>query len=256
MVNNYFEIDKIEFLLSKMYGINNDLRSIESAINILKLDFFTDKEREKYGSTTFFEDDYTISNQFKNFLTHAAYRKHLDDILNYALLKYEDMYMGQTEGVNLKLFQKYSRKDVCRLLNWPHDDSSTIYGYRIKHGTCPIFVTYDKNEDISESTKYKDEFKSKSVFSWMTRSKVKLDSKEPQAIINDKDLKSHLFVKKSDDGDGRDFYYIGQVTPEDWHETTINNDKGKKLPIVNFEYSLHNVVGDELYEYLTTDFNS
>ena len=252
MMNNYFERDKIESLLSKLYGIEDDLTSVESAINILKLDFFVDKEKAKYGTTKFFEDDYKISHQFKNFLAHDAYRKHLDDVLNYALLKYRDVYLGQTEGINLKLFEKYSRKDVCRLLNWPHDDSSTMYGYRIKHGTCPIFVTYDKDEDISESTKYKDEFISKSAFSWMTRSKVKLDSKEAQTIINDKDLKIHLFVKKSDD-EGRDFYYIGQATPVKWNETTIKNDKGQTLPIVNFKYSLHNVVGDELYEYLTTD---
>ncbi|MBR6024821.1 MAG: DUF3427 domain-containing protein [Methanobrevibacter sp.] len=252
MANGYFETDKINSLLSEMYGINNDLKSIESAINILRLDFFIEKEKEKYGITTFFGEDYKISNQFRNFLAHDAYRKHLDDVLNYALLKYEDVYLGQSEGVNLKLFEKYSRKDACRLLNWPHDDSSTMYGYRIKHGTCPIFVTYDKNEDISESTKYKDEFISKSAFSWMTRSKVKLESKEAQTIINDKDLKIHIFVKKSDD-EGRDFYYIGQATPEEWHQTTIKNDKGQVLPIVNFKYSLHNVVGDELYEYLTTN---
>ena len=128
-----------------------------------------------------------------------------------------------------------------------------MYGYRIKHGTCPIFVTYDKNEDISESTKYKDEFISKEAFSWMTRSKVKLESKEAQAIIKDKDLKIHMFVKKSDD-EGRDFYYIGQATPVEWHQTTIKNDKGQILPIVNFKYSLHNIVGDELYDYFTKDF--
>ena len=113
-----------------------------------------------------------------------------------------------------------------------------MYGYRIKHGTCPIFVTYDKNEDISESTKYKDEFISKEAFSWMTRSKVKLESNEAQAIIHDKDLKIHMFVKKSDD-EGRDFYYIGQATPVEWHQTTIKNDKGQILPIVNFKYSLN-----------------
>ena len=87
----------------------------------------------------------------------------------------------------------------------------------------------------------------------MTRSKVKLESKEAQAIIHDKDLKIHMFVKKSDD-EGRDFYYIGQATPVEWHQTTIKNDKGQILPIVNFKYSLHNMVGDELYDYFTKDF--
>ena len=252
--NKYFKTDKIESLLESMYGIKNDSKSVESAINILKLDFFVEKEKAKYGMTTFFDDDFNISDQFSTFLSHDAYRKHLDDVLNYALLKYRDVYSSQTENVNLKLYEKYSRKDACRLLNWPHDDSSTMYGYRIKHGTCPIFVTYDKDEDISESTKYKDEFISKSAFSWMTRSKVKLESKEPQTIINDKDLKIHIFVKKSDD-EGRDFYYIGQATPVDWHQTTILNDKGNELDIVNFKYSLHDVVTDELYDYFTKDSN-
>ena len=250
--NSYFEISKIEDLLFKLYGIKDDLKSIESAINILKLDFFVEKEKARYGMTTFFDDDYRISKQFRHFLAHDAYRKHLEDVLDYGLLKYRDVYASQSEGVNLKLYEKYSRKDACRLLNWPHDDSSTMYGYRIKHGTCPIFVTYDKDEDISESTKYKDEFISKNAFSWMTRSKVKLESKEAQAIINDKDLKIHIFIKKSDD-EGTDFYYIGQATPVDWHQTTINNDKGQTLPIVNFKYELHNQIHDELYGYFTKD---
>jgi len=250
--NRYFEISKIEQLLFKLFGIENDLKSIESAINILKLDFFVENEKAKYGLTTFFDDNYQISAQFRNFLAHETYRKHLEDVLDYGLLKYRNVYASQSEGVNLKLYEKYSRKDACRLLNWPHDDSSTMYGYRIKHGTCPIFVTYDKNEDISESTKYKDEFISKDFFSWMTRSKVKLESKEAQAIINDKDLKIHMFIKKSDD-EGTDFYYIGQVTPVDWHQTTIKNDKGQTLPIVNFKYELHNQIHDELYGYFTKD---
>ncbi len=250
--NSYFEISKIEDLLFKLYGIKDDLKSIESAINILKLDFFVEKEKARYGMTTFFDDDYRISKQFRHFLAHDAYRKHLEDVLDYGLLKYCDVYASQSEGVNLKLYEKYSRKDACRLLNWPHDDSSTMYGYRIKHGTCPIFVTYDKDEDISESTKYKDEFISKNAFSWMTRSKVKLESKEAQAIINDKDLKIHIFIKKSDD-EGTDFYYIGQATPVKWNETTIKNDKGQTLPIVNFKYSLHNQIHDELYGYFTKD---
>lgn len=252
MLNKYFEIGKIESLLESLYNISDDVASINSAINILKLDFFIEKEKEKYGLTQFFDDDYKISEQFNRFLANNNYRKYLEDIIDYALLKYQKVYLPQTEGINLKLYEKYSRKDACRLLNWPHDDSSTMYGYRIKHGTCPIFVTYDKDEDISESTKYKDEFISKEEFSWMTRSKVKLESREAQEIINNKNLKIHLFIKKSDD-EGRDFYYMGQLTPKEWHQTTIKNDKGQDLDIVNFKYKIHNIVKDELYDYFTKD---
>ena len=73
------------------------------------------------------------------------------------MLRYFDRYQKHDEN-NMVLYEKYSRKDVCRLMNWDKDESSTIYGYRIKHNTCPIFVTYEKQEDISDSTKYEDAF--------------------------------------------------------------------------------------------------
>lgn len=84
-------------------------------------------------------------------------------------------------------YQKYFRKDVCRLLNWEHDDSSTLYGYRIKYNTCPIFVTYEKQEDIASSTKYEDRFINEQIFSWMTRSKVSKDSPEALQLMRFKE---------------------------------------------------------------------
>ena len=251
MYNKSFNLDKIAELLSEKFELENQLKSIESAINLLKLDFFTKNEKAKYGITTFFDENYNISNQFRQFLSQETFRIHLEDLIDFALLKYENAYHSKSK---LKLYEKYSRKDVCRLLNWPHDDSSTMYGYRIKHNTCPIFVTYKKDENISKSTQYEDQFINKESFSWMTRSNVKLQSKEPQAIIHHAEtgLEIHLFVKKSDD-EGKDFYYIGQVTPFDQIETTITNDKGKELPIVNFKLKIHTEVKDELYSYFVND---
>ena len=247
MYNKAFNIDKVLDILKRDYGLEEQVLSVESAVNILNLDFFTKNEKAKYGSTTFFSDNYQISDSFKRFLLNETYKKHLLDVLNFGLLRYGEIYKSP---MPLKLYEKYSRKDVCRLLNWPHDDSSTMYGYRVKHNTCPIFVTYHKDEDISQSTKYEDQFMSKEIFSWMTRSKVKLESREAQAIINHEktNLAIHLFIKKSDD-EGKDFYYMGQAKPIDYKQTTINNDKGEILPIVNFKYKLECEVTDELYSY-------
>ena len=247
MYNKVFNIDKVLDILKRDYGLEEQGSSVESAVNILNLDFFTKNEKAKYGSTTFFSDNYQISDSFKRFLLNETYKKHLIDVLNFGLLRYGEIYKSP---MPLKLYEKYSRKDVCRLLNWPHDDSSTMYGYRVKHNTCPIFVTYHKDEDISQSTKYEDQFMSKEIFSWMTRSKVKLESREAQAIINHEktNLAIHLFIKKSDD-EGKDFYYMGQAKPIDYKQTTINNDKGEILPIVNFKYKLECEVTDELYSY-------
>ena len=34
-------------------------------------------------------------------------------------------------------------------------------------------------------------------------------------------------------------------------ETTITNDKGKELPIVNIHYKMHSLVKEDIYDYLT-----
>ena len=126
-----------------------------------------------------------------------------------------------------------------------------MYGYKIKNGTCPIFVTYEKKEDISSSTKYEDEFIANNIFSWMTRSRVSINSEEAQKLIHYKEngLKILLFIKKSD-GEGSDFYYMGLVNPIYWEQTEISDDKGKKLPIMNFHLQLENSVRDDIYDYI------
>ena len=80
---------------------------------------------------------------------------------------------------------------------------------------------------------------------------VTLEKDEAQSIINYKDnnLKICLFIKKSD-GEGSDFYYMGNVKPIDWQQKTIKNDKGQDLPIVNFLFSLDREVREDIYEYL------
>ena len=84
----------------------------------------------------------------------------------------------------------------------------------------------------------------------MTRSKVSLESPESQKLINHREtgLKIFLFIKKSD-GEGTDFYYMGRVTPTDYQQTKIENDKGQKLPIMNFKMKLEHAVREDIYEY-------
>ena len=60
---------------------------------------------------------------------------------------------SMTSDQPLTLYEKYTRKDACRLLNWKNDESSTIYGYKTKHHTCPIFVTYHKNDEVESSVR-------------------------------------------------------------------------------------------------------
>lgn len=155
----------------------------------------------------------------------------------------------------LTLYEKYTRKDVCKLLNWKNDESSTIYGYKTKYQTCPIFVTYHKKEDIDSSTKYSKEFISQDVFKWSTRSNRTLDSKEVQTIIHagENGIDLHLFVKKDDD-EGSDFYYLGRVTPDqnEIEEAVMKDKNGKEIPVVHMNLIMEQPIDYKLYPYLQT----
>ncbi len=229
-----------------------------SCTNVLSKNFMnTQSEKKRFKLVDFFDvaqmqESFELrATAFYKCIRHVEYYRELDRLIQYGMKKYHDCFLMHDED-NLVLYQKYSRKDVCRILNWEKDDSSTIYGYRIKHNTCPIFVTYEKMEDIASSTKYEDQFIDEQVFSWMTRSKVSTNSPEAQNLIHfrERRLKIFLFIKKSD-GEGTDFYYMGRVYPKHWKETTINNDKGQKLPIMNFHLQLEHSVRSDIYEYFT-----
>jgi hypothetical protein len=259
MLMKYSEIDekRVQNELQVLGDFYNEA-DYQSAMNVLTKKFMnTQSEKKKYASVTFIEEKISGASMarraesfYKNML-HDNFTRELENLIEYGLRRYQDMYRDHDEN-HLVLYQKYSRKDVCRILNWEKDDSSTIYGYRIKYNTCPIFVTYEKKEDIANSTKYEDQFIDQQIFSWMTRSKVSIDSPESQQLIHyqENNLKIYLFIKKSD-GEGTDFYYMGKVKPVHWEETVIENDRGQKLPIMNFQLMLEHSVRNDIYEYFT-----
>jgi superfamily II DNA or RNA helicase/HKD family nuclease len=157
---------------------------------------------------------------------------------------------AETDSLGFVPYRKYSRRDACRILNWEADESSTVYGYRIKHGSCPIFVTYDKADHISDSTKYDEDFIDRSTFGWMTKSNRDLDSRDVRQILGHREtgLKLPLFMKKSD-GEGTDFYYLGQAAPlqDRAVQTEISG-----LPVVSMPLRLGLPVRQDIYDYLVS----
>ena len=247
--NLRFSIGEISDELEKQYHIFSDIDSVKSAINLLNFDF-DNKDKKKFNDFRFFNEEYNISSKFLELLENNDFKLFLNDVIKYSLLKYEEEYSDYYDNTNLVLYEKYSRRDVCRLLNWSNDESSTMYGYKIKHNTCPIFVTYHKSDDISKSTDYQDEFIDYELFSWMSRSKRTLESNELQPLINYDSSKMdvHLFIKKSD-GEGTDFYYMGKAEPIDAKQTTILNDNGETLSIVNFKLKLDHMAREDIFSY-------
>lgn len=79
-----------------------------------------------------------------------------------------------------------------------------------------------------------------------------MDTKEVKEIKNyrNNDLQIHLFVKKAD-GEGTDFYYLGKLNPTEFTLTTISDNMGNPLPIVNIRYRMQTSVRNDIYDYLT-----
>ena len=232
-----------------------DDATIASVIHILDLSFFTQPYKTKYGDNPVIilhEDKmFRFNDSINESLHKNNYFKDLvNDVVQSAKEKSKPYRMDQ----QLTLYEKYTRKDACRLLNWKNDESSTIYGYKTKHQTCPIFVTYHKKDEVESSVNYGDEFLSPDVLKWYTRSSRTLESEEVKQIINAKEnhIDVHIFVKKDDD-EGSDFYYLGKATPD---KNTVQQDKmedGK--PVVHMNMVMEHGIDSKLYEYLITGLN-
>ena len=235
------------------YGIVNlDDKTFQSTIGVLDKTFVNSPgDKASYSTVELVKFDGEVlecSSDLTTMLVDPTFRNALLDLIDFGLARYRDKYVESDYG--LTLYEKYTRKDACRLLNWEQDNSSTVYGYRVSYGTCPIFVTYNKSDEITSSTQYADEFESPRIFSWMTRSRLTLASPEVQKIINASQdgLDMRLFIKKSD-SEGSDFYYFGRVKPVAWRQTIQLDDQGNQLPIVNFKLELEHPAQDDLYEY-------
>ena len=256
----------IEKCLFDLYGLKNQKDSIKGAINFLSLDFYRKEKGDGYQANTiqnfigedidynniFFTEDFKVSPHFAKCLANPTYLEHFEDAINYAFLKYDNVYR---DGNPFKLYEKYSREDVLRLLNWKYFmNGHNIGGYKIKYNTCPIFVTYNKAEDISQTINYDDQFISKELFSWMSRDNRKTSSPELEPLINYNGLDVELFIQKNND-EGIEFYYIGKLTPLNYKQL-YRNIGGKDKPIVNFKFKIETPVKDEIYDYFTADLNS
>ena len=276
--NSYFTVSQVENYLGERYGLENPFESIKSAINVLSANFYRKETSDDYQANTvtsfiskdfadyeniFFEFDknvyddlknnkdyrFKISDKFKASLANSSYLKHLEDAVRYGLFKYETVYCDEKP---FRLYEKYSREDVLRLLNWERFmNGQNIGGYKIKYDTCPIFVTYNKAEDISETINYEDHFINKQTFNWMSRNNRKTSSPELEPLINYNGVDTQLFIQKSND-EGIEFYYIGKLTPLTYKQVYRTID-GKSHPIVNFKFRIEDEVTDEIYSYFVND---
>ena len=242
--------------LLEQSGLTSDKATLSSVLAVLSLEFFTDSEVARYGAApvvTEHDGVFSLSRQFLTAWKNGSnFQVHVLDVLKTGLYLARNRYKWRSA---LEVGQRYSRKDVCRLLNWTSNQQSTIYGYKVDEpsNSCPIFVTYHKGSDVSESTKYADEFINPSTLIWFTRSRRTLESGEVKAIVENS-IPLHVFAKK-DDAEGTDFYYLGVATSQDAHQTKMAGKNGAELDVVSMTLRLATPIEISLYEYFAAGPN-
>ena len=252
------------------YGFDPLIDSIISAGKLLSDEFFDRSFRKTYLNIkycTLDDNVFSITDEFKTLLVGIEYKNQLFDILNVAQSEYETHYLSNRRMNDLALYEKYTRQDVCRLLNWKIDEHGTINGYKVDPltHTCPIFVTYNKDsENISATTDYSDHFLNSSVFLWQTRTGKDKITKEVEQISGKSELgiiRCPLFITKDKkikngqteeseynfsivDNGATYHYYMGDVT---FRKATETTRAGKK--IYDVEFLMNEPVKPEMYEY-------
>jgi len=244
------EIKDLNNVLETKYGIKYSDSTMESCIRNINFKFI-----RKEKSIVFIKDGtIKFTDEFIDCLKNSDFSIFLKDALNYATYIYDLSFKKGKQCDGFILYQKYSRKDVCRILNWEYNEEATVYGYKINNNTCPIFVNYHKEDNIASSIKFPEKFLNSSNFLWYSKPQRKLSNSTIQSIRNHNNkLRLPLFMKKHN-GEGTDFYYMGDVKPIDnsFSETTIKNDKGQDVPVVKVILELKIPVEDSIYNYITS----
>jgi superfamily II DNA or RNA helicase/SOS-response transcriptional repressor LexA len=247
--NDKLFIDELKETILRKYDYLITDDTIKSCVSNLNFKFVR-KEKDVIR----FENGYfRLSDSFKGFLQNKLFKDFLKDNIEYSIFSYNKVFKRDNFQDGFILYQKYSRKDVCRILNWEFNEEATVFGYKLSNNSCPIFVNYHKEEGIAASTKFPEKFLNSSNFLWYSKPQRKLSNSTLVSIRNETNLIRLPFFMKKHNGEGTDFYYMGDVKPIDntFEETTIKNDKNKDVPVVKVVLELKSPVESVIYDYIT-----
>lgn len=244
--------------INSEYNIQFNIDFLDSALSNITGNFIkTSSEKDKYALLNSIilknDDELSISNDFKNILTNTQFKEYLQDLIDVCIEKNKALRNKQKDTFGFIMYEKYSRRDVCQLLNHVKDDASTMYGMKqLNKNTC-IFVTYHKADGINGAEylngkpNYSDSFIDSQTFMWNSKIGNGPESKYMNEFTSG-DIK-RLFIKKSD-GEGTDFYYMGTFEIDNIKGTTKKNNKGVLQPICDVTLKMNESIREDILDYL------
>ena len=235
------EID-METIISVVGNLNCEFNKKRDSIPLIKDNYLFEIHQDKIHRTHI----------FKQLLDNSEFKKFLLDNIEYGYSKFKVQSGNKISQLGFYLYSKYSRKDLCKIINLPINQESVIYGYKIFPNIIPLFVTLHKDKDINDSINYHDHFISPQIFEWMSRKDRNLSSPEVIAIreSQNNNIPVVLFIQKHN-GEGFDFYFMGRVKPLESNDSfKIGNVGNTKHNVVIIQFELEIPVEIEIYNYL------
>ena len=241
------------------YGKNISQDQKENIVNVMTNKFPAGASKKTYSQCVFMEqegNDYKPTKLFMQMLANDEFYGVLQELVDFGISRYERDYKNTYDQTDLVLYQKYTYEDVCRLLNWEQNEVPlNIGGYKFdkKTKTFPVFINYDKAEDISDTTKYEDHFIPgfRDRLIAISKSGRNLQSEDVQNFLKAKErgIQVELFVRKNkDDKVSKESYYLGNMTASgNTKEFTMTNTEKTAVEI---EWILDVPVREDIYEYI------
>ena len=242
-----------------LYGKAVSQEQKDNIVNIMTNEFPAGASKKTYSQCVFIEEDgsdYKPTKSLMQMMSNDDFYKILDELVEFGMNRYERNYKNVYDQTDLVLYQKYTYEDACRLLNWEQNEVPlNIGGYKFdkKTKTFPVFINYDKAEDISDTTKYEDHFVPgfRDRLIAISKSGRSLQSEDVQNFLNAKErgIRVELFVRKNkDDKISKEFYYLGHMTASgNAKEFTMTNTEKTAVEI---EWILDVPVREDIYEYI------
>ena len=215
--------------------------------------FTISNEQAKFSNCIFIKEsdnDYIINDIFKSALQDEKFYFQINEILDFALERYQKYYQNKYKNTNLVLYQKYTYEEVCYLLNWPqkiNPNAMAGYFYEKTTHTMPVFINYIAPD--KKRVDYTNEFLSNTLITAYSKSNRKLDSSDAKHIYNAKEEqnKLYLFVRKpSEDKEAKEFYFLGEIIAQG------NPEFAPKYNGFKILYKLDTPVRADIFDYLTT----
>lgn len=246
--------------LENEYAKTIDENQRDNIVNVMTNQFSSGSNKKTYSSCVFIEEDgkdYVPTKDFLKMLSNKDFYSIVEELIEFGIGRYRQNYSDGYENTDLVLYQKYTYEDVCRLLNWENNEVPlNIGGYKYdkKTKTFPVFINYEKSDDISDTIKYEDHFTSNRSLLAISKSGRSLSSEDVQNFLKseEKGIQVELFVRKNkDDRVSKEFYYLGHMKATGNAREFVMANTQKTA--VEIEWHLDKPVREDIYEYLINE---